>query len=81
MADEITSKAVFLITIDALNLNHLKVYGYNRNTAPNLEKFITQGSIFINAFTNGPETPSSFSSIFSSILPFLNGGYSPMPSH
>jgi len=79
MVDEITRKAVFLITIDAFNLSHLKVYGYDRNTAPNLEKFITQGTTFLNAFANGPETPSSFSTIFSSILPFLDGGYSPMP--
>ena len=40
MSDEFNCRTVFLITIDALNLKHLKVYGYERNTAPNLEKFI-----------------------------------------
>ncbi|MBY8982720.1 MAG: sulfatase-like hydrolase/transferase, partial [Candidatus Lokiarchaeota archaeon] len=37
------------------------------------------GTKFTNTFTNGPETPSSFSAMFSSILPYLSGGYSPLP--
>ena len=73
-------KSVILITIDALRPDHLKAYNYHKNTAPNLEKFVQKGSIFSNAFTNGPETPSAFSSLFTSILPFLSGGFSPLPS-
>ncbi|MFX1453606.1 MAG: sulfatase, partial [Promethearchaeota archaeon] len=72
-------KAVILITIDALRADHLKSYGYHRNTAPNIEKFAEKGCIFLNAITNGPETPTAFSSLFTSILPFLDGGYSPLP--
>lgn len=72
-------KAVILITIDALRPDHLKSYGYNRNTAPNLEEFAKKGTIFSNAITNGPETPTAFSSLFTSVLPFLDGGYSPLP--
>ncbi|MFX1303260.1 MAG: sulfatase-like hydrolase/transferase [Promethearchaeota archaeon] len=72
-------KAVFLITIDALRADHLRFYGYHRNTAPNLEKFSENGTTFLNTITNGPETPSSFSTIFSSQLPFSGGGYSPLP--
>ena len=73
------NKAVFLITIDALRADHLISYGYHRNTAPNLEKFAEKGLIFLNAITNGPESPTAFSAIFTSILPFLDGGYSPLP--
>lgn len=79
MNNEQERKAVILITIDALRADHLKSYGYHRNTAPNLEKFAEDSTIFLNAITNGPETPTSFSSIFTSILPFLDGGYSPLP--
>ena len=73
-------KAVFLITIDALRKDHLKSYGYHRNPAPNLENLVQSGTLFSNAITNGPATPSSFSAIFTSILPYLEGGYSPLPS-
>jgi len=72
-------KRVFLITIDALRADHLKQYGYSLNAAPNLDEFVKKGATFINAYTNGPATPSSFSAIFTSILPLLNGGYSPLP--
>lgn len=79
MSEHRNNKCVVLITIDALRPDHLASYGYFRNTAPHLEKFIEKGSIFLKAITNGPETPSSFSAIFTSILPFLEGGYSPLP--
>jgi len=79
MNGNLKNKTVILLTIDALRADHLKSYGYHRNTAPHLERFVNQGSIFLNAISNGPETPSSFSSIFTSKLPFSDGGYSPLP--
>lgn len=79
MTENKEDKIVIFITIDALRPDHLTSYGYHRNTAPNLDIFIRNGTRFTNTYTNGPETPSSFSAIFSSILPFLNGGYSPLP--
>ncbi len=78
--NKLTNKRVILITIDALRRDSLKCYGYYRNTAPNLESFINQGTIFLNAYTNGIDSPSSFSAIFSSIFPFLRGGYAPLPT-
>jgi len=80
MKRDYRNKAVFLITIDALRADHLKSYGYHRNIAPNLERFVEKGTTFMNAITNGPETPSAFSSLFTSILPFLSGGFSPLPA-
>ena len=46
MTLEKENKIVFLITIDALRADHLKSYGYHRNTAPNLEKFVQLGTKF-----------------------------------
>ena len=79
MPESENEKVVFFITIDALRADHLKQYGYSLSTAPYLDEFVKQGTTFINAYTNGPATPSSFSAIFTSILPLLNGGYSPLP--
>lgn len=73
-------KVVILLTIDCLRQDHLKLYGYSRNTAPNQALYVKKGTTFLNAIANGPETASSFSSIFSSILPYLNGGFSPLPN-
>ncbi len=80
MTSKSDQKVVVLITIDCLRSDHLKSYGYLRNTAPNQEKFVNKGVRFLNALANGPETASSFSSIFSSVLPYLNGGFSPLPN-
>lgn len=73
-------KLVILLTIDCLRPDHLRINKYHRNTAPNLEKFVKNGVSFSNAIANGPETSSSFSSIFTSILPYLNGDFSPLPN-
>ncbi len=73
-------KIVLLLTIDCLRYDHLRASNYYRNTSPYQEKFIKNGTIFSNAIANGPETASSFSSIFTSTLPYLNGGFSPIPS-
>lgn len=80
MSNIVKDKSVIFITIDALRSDHLKAYGYHHNTAPNLENFIQKGTTFLNAISNGPESPSSFSAIFTSNLPFLHGGYCPLPS-
>ena len=79
MKEDHNDKIVIFITIDALRPDHLNSYGYHRNTAPHLDNFIRHATKFTNSFTNGPATPSSFSAIFSSILPYLDGGYSPLP--
>lgn len=63
-------KVVILLTIDCLKDDHLKSYNYHRNTAPNQEKFVNRGVPFLNAIVNGPETSSSFASIFTSIHTF-----------
>lgn len=73
-------RVVIFLTIDCLRQDHLKSYGYSRDTAPNQEFFVKKGTTFLNAIANGPETASSFSSIFTSILPYLNGGFSPLPN-
>lgn len=79
MSEDQENRAVILITIDALRRDHLESYGYQKNTAPNLEEFVGIGTTFLNAITNGPESPTAFSAIFTSVLPFLYGGYSPLP--
>ncbi|MHA1724309.1 MAG: sulfatase, partial [Promethearchaeota archaeon] len=79
MTENKEDKIVIFITIDALRPDHLNSYGYHRKTAPHLDNFIRNGTKFTNTYTNGPATPSSFSVIFSSILPYLSGGYSPLP--
>ncbi len=47
---------VIFIFIDTVRADHLSVYGYQRNTSPNLAKLAERASVFENAFTPSPYT-------------------------
>jgi arylsulfatase A-like enzyme len=66
---------VVLITVDCLRLDHLRTYGYDRETAPFLTDVAEQSLVFENAFATGPGTFVSFPSIFTGTYPFDFGGY------
>ncbi|EMR73863.1 arylsulfatase A family protein [Thaumarchaeota archaeon SCGC AB-539-E09] len=66
---------VVLITIDSLRTDHIGVYGYHKETTPNLDRFAEESVIFSNAFTNGAHTAISFPSILTSAYGSMYGGY------
>ncbi len=55
-----------LLTIDALNPDHLGFHGYDRPTSPNLDAFAQRAVSFTNAYAQGPSTRLSFPSLFTS---------------
>jgi len=68
-------KNVILITIDCLRADHVNIYGYDKLTTPNLNSIARQGTVFLKAFANGPNTASSFISLFTSTYPLMYGNY------
>jgi arylsulfatase A-like enzyme len=60
---------VILITVDTLRADHLGVYGYARNTSPNLDRFAKDSVLFRSAFSHAPHTNPSFSSLMTSFYP------------
>jgi arylsulfatase A-like enzyme len=60
---------VILITVDTLRADHLGVYGYARDTSPNVDRFARENALFRRAFSHAPETNPSFSSIMTSHYP------------
>lgn len=68
-------KNVVLITVDCLRPDHLPTYGYDRETAPFIEKVGSEAAVFENAFATGSGTSVSFPSILSGTYPFDYGGY------
>lgn len=51
-----------LITVDSLRADHLPQYGYRRDTMPALNRLADSGTVFENAFSNGPYTRISIPS-------------------
>jgi arylsulfatase A-like enzyme len=58
---------ILLISLDALRADHLKSYGYKRNTSPFLSRLAKEGILYKNSFINCLATPSSHPTMLSSL--------------
>jgi len=71
---------IYLITIDALRAEDMSVYGYERRTTPNLQRFAARSFVFDNFVANSNLTAPTTTSIETGKLPWLhhvfnNGGF------
>lgn len=60
---------IHIFLIDGCHADHLGVYGYHRDTSPNIDKFAEDCVIFDNAYANATFTRSSVASIFTGFHP------------
>lgn len=61
---------VLIISFDALRADALGLYGYGRDTSPNLDRFAEAALVFDNAWTASPTTPTSFAAAFTGRYPY-----------
>ncbi len=66
---QVKSPNVLLISIDTVRKDHCSVYGYKRDTTPNLCKFAEQGARFDLAYSACSSTATSHASMFTSLYP------------
>jgi arylsulfatase A-like enzyme len=64
---------IILITLDTVRADHLSLYGYSRQTTPNLERWGQQGVVFENAIAPTSWTLASHASMFTGMLPHQHG--------
>lgn len=64
---------VFLISTDTLRYDHLPMYGYDRDTAPNLAAFANEAVVFDNAYTQDAWTLPSHMSMVTGLHPKHHG--------
>lgn len=60
---------VILIAVDTLRADHLSLYGYPKNTSPNLDEFAKGARVYQNFYSNAPWTLPSFATMFTSDYP------------
>lgn len=65
-----------LISIDTLRPDHMGVYGYPKNTTPNIDKLSRNAFVFNNALTLTPQTLPSFVTLMTGKNPFLTNIFS-----
>lgn len=70
---------VILISIDTLRADHLGCYGHEKNTSPNIDKFVEESVLFKLHINNAPTTLPSHASIFTSLIPSHHGAYNDRP--
>ncbi len=66
---------VILISMDTVRADHLSVYGYERDTSPNLKKFAEESSLYINSVSTSDITLPSHASIFTGLYPTSHGAH------
>ena len=62
-------KDIFIFLLDGCQAEHLKLYGYGRNTAPRISEFAGDSLVFKKAFCNASYTPGAVGSIFTGLYP------------
>jgi arylsulfatase A-like enzyme len=64
---------VVVYLVDALRADHLPLYGYSRDTAPELTRFASDAVVFDQAIASSSWTKPSVASLFTSLLPREHG--------
>ncbi len=66
---------VILITMDTVRADHLSVYGYKRDTSPNLKKLVEDSSLYLNAIATSDITLPSHASMFTGLYSRSHGAH------
>ncbi len=70
-----TPPNVIIVLFDALSASHLSLYGYPRQTSPNLERLAARATVFHNHHSAGNFTTPSTASLFTSTYPWTHRAY------
>jgi arylsulfatase A-like enzyme len=64
---------ILLITMDTVRADHLSLYGYKRNTTPNLTGFAREATVYERLMASSAFTPPTHGSIFTGLYPSWHG--------
>jgi arylsulfatase A-like enzyme len=67
------SPDIVLLVMDTTRSDHLSVYGYDKPTSPNLERFAEHARVYDDAWSVAPWTSPSHASMFTGLLPAEHG--------
>ncbi|MBI5826129.1 MAG: sulfatase-like hydrolase/transferase [Deltaproteobacteria bacterium] len=63
VAPDVASPNIIMVVVDTLRADHLPLYGYSRDTAPNISALAGSSVVFENAYSAAPWTLPSFASM------------------
>lgn len=65
--------SIVLITIDTIRTDHMSLYGYERETTPEIDAFFADGAVFDRAYATTSYTPASVVSFLTGLYPQHHG--------
>jgi arylsulfatase len=68
-------RLILIIVADTLRADHLKAYGYGRDTMPGLERLMASGTTFVQSYSSAGHTQPSVSSLLTGLRPAVHGYY------
>jgi len=60
----VSDKNTIVVILDAARADHFSLYGYFRQTTPNIDKFAQEATVFFNAFSESLSTRCSIGTLF-----------------
>jgi len=70
---------VLVIVLDTVRADHLSVYGYERDTSPNLKALSLDSALYTHAQSASDITLTSHASLFTGMYPSWHGAYCQPP--
>jgi arylsulfatase A-like enzyme len=64
---------IYLLLVDTLRADHLSLYGYERSTSPNLDRFAESATIFENVVSTASWTLPAVGSVMTGLYPSVHG--------
>ena len=71
---------VLIVIMDTVRADHLSLYGYGRDTTPNLKKLAQDSMVFREAVAPSDFTLTSHASLFTGVYPSWHGAYCQPPA-
>jgi arylsulfatase A-like enzyme len=78
------SPNILLITMDTVRADHTSVYGYQRDTTPNLREFTREATVYTRAIAASDFTLPTHAALFTGLYPNWSGALAvldPRPGH
>ena len=64
---------LLLVTLDTTRADHLGLYGYERDTSPQLDELAVESRVYENAYSTSSWTLPSHASLFTGLYPSSHG--------
>lgn len=66
---------VLIVVLDALTASDMSLYGFPRDTTPNLNRFVQRATVFHNHYAGGNFTSPGTASLLTGVLPWSHHAY------